>query len=408
MRRIRVAFLILFFSFATSGCSVVSKELNKYFVDMDSIVANDYMAVLPMCTNWKSSRFGTIDCYSIFFKPDGSWNLVKTNFIEYDKPLWNEEGLFLADLQHEYWFTDNSGVIIHDVKKEGLSRDASAYFNNMFFSLYNWGFSDDGNGYDYELVIGNKEKATRSVIPYFLEGNAVVCNGELFIPTNMHGHEGETNGGLSERFLQKLTSTGETEIVMRADSYDGDNGKSEIESMFERICDEEGVIRNLVMVSPVDDNGVESDFLYYALEVWNTTKKEHTIIPLAFDDGEKINARIYDFAEVRYIKDNYIYVTADQGVIFRIDMTSGLTECVSEPVEKLDINKNYRYSFEYDSVGNEIYQFVTDSERVNDPYIRIVDMESGKELERIVYPNLNLAMEQFVPSSLVVNPNMSH
>ena len=62
---------------------------------------------------------------------------MKTNFIEYDKPLWNEEGLFLADLQHEYWFTDNSGVIIHDVKKEGLSRDASAYFNNMFFSLYN-------------------------------------------------------------------------------------------------------------------------------------------------------------------------------------------------------------------------------------------------------------------------------
>ena len=377
---------------------------------MNDIVLSDYLAVLPICTNWKSSRLGTIDCYEIFLKNDGSWNMVSHGYIQGTDPMWHENTLYFSDLKHEYIMKDGNTPIVHDLKKEGLLQDAgSVYFNDKFVSFYNWGYNEEDSQeegeYSYEMVVVDKEKAARYILPFFLLADSLICHGHLvsLVETKVNGEE-------KDRSVYSFSLDGKYEKILEAKYpyIDGVKQKIGTESHIFQCNNDSDVMGIAYVENPsVEEDGRKNIDLM--IEKWDLERHEYSLIPLLEEDNEKFSINDdYDYLEVLIVDDSTMYAQLGmQGRIAKIDISTGKLHLLNEPLQTVDDQGNYHYNVYSDYLHGKLYQFVEDPYREEDPYLRIVDVHTGKVLQKIEYKGLNKGIRSLSPFSLEVNPSVA-
>ncbi|MBP3222387.1 MAG: hypothetical protein J6M18_00460 [Actinomycetaceae bacterium] len=353
---------------------------------------------------------GTKSCYTVLLASNGTWNLFKHDFIEYSTPFWSDDTLYLSDLKHEYIFEYGKTPVVHDMKKEGLLLESRVLYENKLFSFYNWGFDDgdmnEDTGYSYEMIVQNVHKATRSVLPLMMDSEASVCGNQILAVGR------KKSLGDEARALYSFSENGSYVKLFDAD-YVIDNEKSKILGINQEI-----VCWNDTHLLEIAYDANKSEDQYNGenelaptklfLGIWDIHNKEYTVLPL-MDENEKQFAFTEnlgsDDLEVIFADGNTLYAQlVQQGRIAKIDISTGTITFINEPLQKSDNEGNYRYQVRSDYLHGKVYQFVDDLQSEEDTYMRVVDVYTGKELQRIEYPGLTEGMMGLSPSSLAVNP----
>ncbi|MBP3222520.1 MAG: hypothetical protein J6M18_01145 [Actinomycetaceae bacterium] len=309
----------------------------------------------------------------------------------------------MADLQYEYWLRENAVPIVHKVHKEGLMRDSVAFHNEKFFSFYNWGFSDDDQGYEFEMIVGDGEKATHNIIPFYVDGGVSVCDENIRIPAyedyGINNMEVPTYE--NKRSLYTLSVDMTPVLLMRVDQPVIDNRLKTVNSMgSSHVCYENKILPDVV---DVDNKDNDEDYRY-GLEKWNIHDKTHDILLLKNDSGEYIDPRLYGRIDILCAEDDFVYAHVGQGLIVKIHMDTGIVEHVNEPLEPMGIDEDYRYSFTSAYGNDAVYQFIVDRDKEDDSCLRILDVETGKEKERFYYSGVNEIFKKYSTSGMAVNP----
>ncbi|MBP3222400.1 MAG: hypothetical protein J6M18_00525 [Actinomycetaceae bacterium] len=333
-------------------------------------------------------------------KKDGSYSVVEISYIQYDEPLWNENGLFLADLKREYWLDEKHKPIIHEIEKEGLIRDSVIFHDDHFYSFYNWGYSEDADGYFFEMIKGDKEKSVRTIIPFFIGGSPAVCDNRVFM--HVYGDKKEEDARDPHNRYGMYELLGDNSLHKIVDvSHPVINGVQYLSNSIgsAHICDSEESIMNISGVENLD--GSE---LYFGLERWNVKNESYHLTLLRDASQNLVDGTVYTEVLPIFLENGAMYAYSELGSLLKIDTDNGIVENLNEPLEPLARLGEYRHDVISTFQGDYAYQLVRDKEYKEEPYVRVLDIRTGKEIEKVMYSGLNVIFHEISPSSMAVNP----
>ncbi|MBP3222773.1 MAG: hypothetical protein J6M18_02465 [Actinomycetaceae bacterium] len=205
--------------------------------------------------------------------------------------------------------------------------------------------------------------------------------------------------------LREIYADCTSDVLMR-DTVDGI--KDEKMYMFSSVDDRYTCVDNKLVGFTVGESREYDDGIpYMIINVWDIVTGKRDVFPVVNEYGQLVNTGNFNFGLLKLwsVEDGILYATADQGAIVHIDMNTGIANMISDSLEKIDMHTSYRYNFsEYYSNG-KIYQYVEDSNHKEDPYIRVLDMKSGNEVERVYILGFYSAMQgNLVSGSIAVTP----
>ncbi|MBP3222412.1 MAG: hypothetical protein J6M18_00585 [Actinomycetaceae bacterium] len=185
MKRLWITLIASLCCSALSACGLVGNEWSRqHSVEIDGVNIDEVVAVLSLSRDPDSVSRYLQSGYFAFLKKNGQVDLVKNDFVERVDIVWNEHGLLLTDKKTDILLRPKEKPLVRSVTKESLGNDFSFVTSDFYMTFWNWGFSRNRiGGYDYEMIVGNEEKAKRYELPFSVDSKPVMCGGKILAVT---------------------------------------------------------------------------------------------------------------------------------------------------------------------------------------------------------------------------------
>ncbi|MBP3222788.1 MAG: hypothetical protein J6M18_02545 [Actinomycetaceae bacterium] len=171
-------------------------------------------------------------------------------------------------MHRDYIVEANQSPRAVSAEKESLSNNAIMQFQDMYVSFYNLGFSEDGQGYMYEMFVNNGEQATRHILPFQLNSKPFVCQNELLAVTQETGFKDVESGNMQAiSELRELHVDGGSNVLAQ-EAGDNINGK-ELIVYGDDNATYECVNEKIVGIAYGEGVKEEEFFRPILLDVWN-------------------------------------------------------------------------------------------------------------------------------------------
>ncbi|MBP3223187.1 MAG: hypothetical protein J6M18_04595 [Actinomycetaceae bacterium] len=408
MKRLWAIFLAVFSLLSLFGCSVLhNSSVSNALVPMEDVRTEDVVAVMSLNRSAQDiDRFR--GGYYVFIKKDGSYELVDQEFTDYTNLQWNKKNLLLTGRKYDYLLTENTETVKHTVAKEALGSEFSLLLDDgLYMSFWNWGFSHDRKGgYDYELIVGNREKVNRYELPYSVESKPVVCGGKILGITQEVFLQDENMDNVLEatQELRSFHTDGSSKVIEHYKKLKLDGVDTAIQPSYQSYyCHNDSFI---VGVADVYQENIQPEDLFVIVDAIDIQTGKRKVIPVVDSENKKVNVTEWN---TWHIENNILFGTADHGRIVKVNIDTGIAEFINESFEKShsdNMGSGYPHELYETYANGKLYQFIYKSDLGETPYIRILDMESGKEIQHIEIQNLNDVMKSgLIPKGFAANPN---
>ena len=388
-----LSFFLLVFLFFLSSCSGRSPKTTTF----DSIDISKYFAVAYIAdveTEKSINASGNI----IFMKKDGTYDAVSIKAFKDASIVWSEKGIFYSDVEKEYFLPfvgKNKSVTL---KKDASRADRlSLFYRDMYITAFNKGV--EGDSYGYEILAYNENIMKTFTVAYYLRSVLVECDNKVVAIGK------KLNSDTDELLSFDVEKGSALPLHVTPQKVKGLPEEANLVSDIYSTC-----VHNRYYVSlATPDSDVEGQEVSDAssvlgMDIWDMKQGERTFIRLKNEDdiyvSDFLSGAIYS------VDDMHINWVCGDGTLARTNIHTGATSFRGDKIEEIVADSPIRYMWFRSYVARGlIYSFVFDYQGKDDPYMRVVDERTGKEVERITMKDLkNYFISGNFPSDFALNP----
>ena len=426
-QRVRASvYILLSLVLIASGAGCSRLAASRKTVALDQIDISKVYAAAYLVPQRASATIPE-NTYVAFIYADGSFRLVKTKGMEYGKVSWTSKGLFFADKDNDYWLAEGQKPKVVPSSKVDTQDTLGVLQDNItHVGVYNGGFTEDGEGYNEDIVLFDGQKAEKhrfltdhpvssisvcgsSVYAYQLTDDGVNLSKELIrfssliVDNHYHPRMINTHDNIltSDNVVISNPSCTNDSIVFI--SSQGGNSST----IKKKHNDLDYDLRRFLTAEDTEGE----NFSYATIEQWDAKTGNRRVLPLVDEEARPVQfheSQIgYSYYDSHSLHGDQFYWWYGDGGLLRTDVNSGKTVKLNRThYQKDNWSRSCFWASFSDKTVDVWYHHINEPDRVT---ITRQDLDTGKTINTIEVKGLEKIIHgagdsNTIDRSFAVNP----